>query len=224
MSAPAFTIPRKGVGESAAHLKETGTNGNLDSEWDIPVESQRGAGARTTKWTALSTRFDRALPPHKRYFGRISRRTLLIIMLAAFLALLALIIGLAVGLSSGSTSKHANLPLPSNAQVFTGDLTYYTPGLGACGYTSSETDLIVSISHFVYEALTPGANPNAMPLCGKMVRARRVNEEGKMASVDLRIVDKCMGCEPTDIDVSPAAFDMLADHGKGRVKVDWAYL
>lgn len=116
MSAPAFTIPRKGVGESAAHLKETGTNGSLDSEWDIPVESQRGAGARTTKWTALSTRFDRALPPHKRYFGRISRRTLLIIMLAAFLALLALIIGLAVGLSSGST-RYAYTHLTSKLHI-----------------------------------------------------------------------------------------------------------
>jgi hypothetical protein len=41
------------------------------------------------------------LPPHRRYLGR-SRRTLLIIVLVAFLCLLALIIGLAVGLGGGS--------------------------------------------------------------------------------------------------------------------------
>jgi hypothetical protein len=105
-----FTIPRKEVGEPApAHLKETDNNGSSDdSGWDLPEEGQQQrrnakAGTATTAWkTTLSARFDRALPPHKRYFGRISRRTLLIIMLAAFLCLLALIIGLAVGLGGGN--------------------------------------------------------------------------------------------------------------------------
>lgn len=50
--------------------------------------------------SAISRRLDNFLPPHKRYLNnRISRRTLLIIILAAFLSLLALIVGLAVGLS-----------------------------------------------------------------------------------------------------------------------------
>jgi hypothetical protein len=104
----AFTIPRKEVGEpSPAHLKETGNNSSDDSGWDLPEEGQQQrrnakAGTATTAWkSTLAARFDSALPPHKRYFGRISRRTLLVIMLAAFLCLLALIIGLAVGLGGG---------------------------------------------------------------------------------------------------------------------------
>jgi hypothetical protein len=32
------------------------------------------------------------------------------------------------------------------------------------------------------------------------------------------------GCQPTDLDVSPAMFDKLADHDLGRVKVTWAWL
>jgi hypothetical protein len=103
-----FTIPRKEIGEpSPAHLKEVTTSKSFDSTWDVPEEAQRekkrkflSVGTGATGW-ALSDRFDRILPPHKRYLGR-SRRTLLIIILVAFLCLLALIIGLAVGLGRGS--------------------------------------------------------------------------------------------------------------------------
>jgi hypothetical protein len=108
-----FTIPRKEIAEpSPAHLKEVDTARSTNSEWDIPEEGQSkkkhnylGAGAGATGW-ALSDRFNRMLPPHRRYFGR-SRRTLLIVILVAFLCLLALIIGLAVGLKS---SKKYDLP------------------------------------------------------------------------------------------------------------------
>lgn len=46
----------------------------------------------------MMERFDKVLPAHRTYLGR-SRRTFLIILLAAFLCLLALVIGLGVGLS-----------------------------------------------------------------------------------------------------------------------------
>lgn len=32
------------------------------------------------------------------------------------------------------------------------------------------------------------------------------------------------GCEPTDLDVSPAMFDKMADHDLGRVTMTWAWL
>jgi hypothetical protein len=102
----AYTIPRKEVGAPApAHVKEVDNTSSADAHWDTEVPSKKkhnilGTGAGATGW-ALSDRFDRVLPPHKRYFGR-SRRTFLIIILVAFLCLLALIIGLAVGLGGGS--------------------------------------------------------------------------------------------------------------------------
>lgn len=45
-----------------------------------------------------------------------------------------------------------NLPLPSNSKTFSGDLTYYEPGLGACGETSTKDDKIVSLSHLLFDA------------------------------------------------------------------------
>jgi hypothetical protein len=57
-----------------------------------------------TSRPTLVQRFNRAFPPHKKYF-RMSRRVLCIILLGFFLILLALIIGLAVGLTRASGYK-----------------------------------------------------------------------------------------------------------------------
>ncbi|OCK82062.1 hypothetical protein K432DRAFT_415616 [Lepidopterella palustris CBS 459.81] len=191
------------------------------ADWDVPLkgslkESRCGVGAGAT----LLSRFDRILPPHKRYLGR-SRRTFLIILAVVFVCILALIIGLAVGLSH--KSKTRNLPLPTGAQTYTGDLTYYGTGLGACGIDSTDNDPIVAISHFVFDAAQKGSDPNANPLCGRKIRAQR-NDNGVMKSIDLTVVDRCTGCQPDDLDVSPAMFAELADPALGRVKVTWAWL
>jgi len=141
-----------------------------------------------------------------------------IIIISAVLALIILIIGLAAGLSTRKGTQ--NLPLPSGrGGPYTGDLTYYDPGLGACGVTSSNSDKIVAVSHLVYDAVSTGSNPNANPLCGKKIRARRDNK-----SVDLTVVDRCTGCQPTDIDVTIDIFGMLADVDQGRVLVEWNWL
>ena len=201
-----FQIPRKEIGitePSPAHLKEVETARSTDSGWEVPEEGQTkrrnihlGTGAR---W-ALSDRFDRLLPPHKRYFGR-TRRTLLIAILVIFLCLLALIIGLAVGLKKNG-DKPQNLPLPNGAEVYTGDLTYYNPGLGACGIDSTDNDAVVAVSHFTFDAVQTGSDPNKNPLCGRKIRAKRVDERtGKEVSVDLTVIDRCTGCKPTDLDV-----------------------
>ena len=42
--------------------------------------------------------------------------------------------------------------------------------------------------------------------------------------VQAEVVDKCEGCGPTDIDLSPAAFTVLAPEDKGRIQVTWNYL
>ncbi|KIW61879.1 hypothetical protein PV05_01950 [Exophiala xenobiotica] len=147
----------------------------------------------------------------------LSRRTRIIIIAVA-LAIIVLIIGLAAGLS---TRKHTqNLPLPSgHGGPYNGDLTYYAPGLGACGLTSTDSDKIVSISHIVFDAVSTGSDPNQNPLCGKKIRARRDNK-----SVDLTVVDRCTGCQPTDLDVTIDTFAMLADVDSGRVDVVWNWL
>ncbi|KAI9755049.1 MAG: hypothetical protein M4579_004453 [Chaenotheca gracillima] len=172
----------------------------------------------------MSAYFDRILPAHRRYWGR-SRRTFLIIIGLITFVLLALIIGLAAGLST--RSKAQDLPLPSGRhfQTFQGDMTYYGTGLGACGVTSSDDDDIVSVSHFLFDASSTGSDPNANPLCGLVIRAARDDEQaGGRRSVDLTVVDRCVGCQPNDLDVSPGAFKKLANPDDGRVDVTWAWI
>ena len=99
-----------------------------------------------------------------------------------------------VSYSNQSTFRNSKqfLPLPGDKQQFTGDLTYYGPGLGACGVTSSDNDNIVSVSHFLFDSESNGPNPNANPLCGLKLRAQRFDESaGDKESVDLTVVDRC---------------------------------
>jgi hypothetical protein len=140
------------------------------------------------------------------------------------------------------------LPLPNGAETYKGDLTYYDPGLGACGIDSGDNDAVVAVSHYTFDAVQKGSDPNQNPLCGRKIRATRVDERsGKSVSIDVTVIDRCKcdvledlgrnclvgclanyrlgtGCEPTDIDVSPAMFDKMADHALGRVLVTWAWL
>lgn len=189
---------------------EGGTRDRYDlPEWET-TSRHRGEKppARTfTPWgrskARIAASFNFLMPPKRRYCG-LSKKTTYIILFIVLLAIIALIIGLAVGLSNRSRyatpqervfdavrgvdrilrSHHQTLPLGS--QTYTGDLTYYSPGLGACGITSSDNDNIVSISHTVFDAASKGSNPNANPLCKHKIRALR---EG--SSVDLTVVDRC---------------------------------
>ncbi|OKL62052.1 hypothetical protein UA08_02410 [Talaromyces atroroseus] len=166
--------------------------------------------------------FDKVrLGPLERYLPQEPRKrryTMAGIFAGLFAALLVLIIGLAVGLTVNK--KTQNLPLPtSHGGPYTGDLTYYAPGLGACGITSSSSDSICAVSHLVFDAAQTGSNPNANPLCGLKIRLRRNDE-----SVDVTIVDRCVGCEATDIDTTTSVFSELADIDQGRVTVEWAWL
>lgn len=90
-----------------------------------------------------------------------------------------------------SPTRDQDLPLPNNTKTFTGDLTYYNPALGACGLQSNDNSDIVAVSHFTFDAVQTGSDPNQNPLCGKKIRARRTREDGKTVSVDLTVVDRC---------------------------------
>ncbi|KAI4955367.1 hypothetical protein J4E91_001227 [Alternaria rosae] len=138
-----------------------------------------------------------------------------------FVSLLALIIGLAAGLVIPSDN---NAVSPAVGPLVQGQLTFYNPAMGACGHVNGDNDAVMAVSHGRWdEKGTP--NPNNNPLCGRQIRAHRVDERtGKDASIVVTIVDKCMGCAYDDIDVSPAMFDKLADKGKGRVNVEWSWV
>ncbi|KAJ5682192.1 hypothetical protein N7462_005357 [Penicillium macrosclerotiorum] len=146
-------------------------------------------------------------------------RKRLIIGGLAGVVLIALIIGLAVGLTVGK-NKHSNLALPTNnGGPYEGDLTYYNPALGSCGYTNTDSDLVCAVSHILFDAASTGSNPNDNPLCGLKLRLRRNGE-----SVDVKVVDRCVGCAETDLDVTEAVFERVAEIDQGRVSVEWSWL
>lgn len=201
LTAPAqtYTTSPQTRSRSVHHDYEKQSLGALPPRGYLPTQKRSLAFRVRNRWTTFT------------------RRTRIFIVVA-LVSLLALIIGLAAGLSS--RSRVQNLPLPSShGGPYTGDLTYYDPGLGACGFTNSGSDAIVAVSHLVFDAVSVGSNPNANPLCGKKIRARRDNK-----SIDLTVVDRCTGCKPTDIDTTMSVFADLASIAQGRVSVSWSWL
>ncbi|KAI1763331.1 RlpA-like double-psi beta-barrel-protein domain-containing protein-containing protein [Hypoxylon sp. FL1150] len=88
-----------------------------------------------------------------------------------------------------------------------GDMTYYTPGLGSCGWTNSATDMVVAMS-----AAQKGH-------CGKSINIKYM---GKSATA--KIVDYCPGCPGDSIDVSQVVFEKFANMDVGRIAVEWEYV
>jgi len=165
--------------------------------------------------------------PHWCAFMGRSRRNMAI-SIAALICLLALVLGLGLGLGLNKSSKKAaNLPLPTNRGIFTGDLTYYSPGpgYGACGYENTSTDSICAVSHIIWDASSTSSNPNNNPLCGKKIRITRYDSTvGGNRSVDVEVVDRCVGCAASDLDLSLKMFTSLAEEAEGRVVGSWAWL
>jgi len=101
---------------------------------------------------------------------------------------------------------------------FSGDITYYTPGLGSCGITNSESDHIVALAEGMMEATNNG-NPNTNPECGRSIT---ISYGGKTAVATIE--DTCPGCSGASLDLTPSLFEIFAPLGTGRVSgVDWWY-
>ncbi|KAI8992737.1 RlpA-like double-psi beta-barrel-protein domain-containing protein-containing protein [Trametes punicea] len=101
----------------------------------------------------------------------------------------------------------------------TGDATFYEAGLGACGIFNTDADFIVAVDAQTFDTF-PGAtgNPNTNPICNKQLTA--TTTDGK--SVTLTVTDRCAGCGPGSIDLTPTAFQQLAPLSVGRLHgVTW---
>ncbi|CAG8654864.1 12315_t:CDS:1 [Dentiscutata erythropus] len=98
-----------------------------------------------------------------------------------------------------------------------GEFTFYGVGLGACGKTNSDSELVCAISTDLFGS-SPGGNSNKNPNCGRTITA---TFGGK--SVDLTVVDVCEGCKTDDVDMSPTGFDRLAAASAGRIKGTWEF-
>lgn len=120
--------------------------------------------------------------------------------------------------STSSSTSSASASSGSSSGSKHGQGTYYEPGLGSCGKTSTSEDKIVAVPIGLYNSKNVG-NTNDNPLCGKKIKA---SYEGK--SVVVTVVDACQGCKENDLDFSPSAFESIADKDLGRIEISWDWL
>jgi hypothetical protein len=117
--------------------------------------------------------------------------------------------------TSSDPTTSAAASTGSGSSDFSGDATFYSPGMGSCGIESSDSDFIAALNAPQFGSYP---NPNQNPNCGKKATVQR---NGK--SVTVTIVDKCPACKEGDLDLSPAAFDAIADESEGRVPITWSW-
>lgn len=95
----------------------------------------------------------------------------------------------------------------------TGEATYYdfADGSGNCSFPATPDDLMVgAMNHTDYAESA---------VCGACVSI-----DGPLGSVTVRIVDQCPECPEGDIDLSPEAFENIAELSAGRVPISWSYV
>lgn len=112
----------------------------------------------------------------------------------------------------GPTSVPPGPTTPPGGQnpTFTGEGTYYmeADGGGNCMFDRTPNDLLVG-------AMNETQYANA-DLCGAYVELT-----GPKGTITIRVVDRCPECKPGDIDLSPMAFDRIAERIQGRVPIRW---
>jgi len=106
-------------------------------------------------------------------------------------------------LSLAAFSAAAPLAKRQVGESLTGQATFYAPGLGSCGQTNTEADLIAATAF-------------GKAVCGDTAVVTR---GGK--SVTVTLVDTCPSCAQGNIDLSPAAFNQLGTPDEGRIDVTW---
>lgn len=96
-----------------------------------------------------------------------------------------------------------------------GDITYYNAGPGACGGTNNgDVDRVVALPHAMMPVVL---GPELLP-CGLTITIR-CTATGKKTTAT--VVDKCMGCENSDIDLSKSAFQDIETLAVGRTSATW---
>ncbi|KAF8242948.1 hypothetical protein K440DRAFT_615091 [Wilcoxina mikolae CBS 423.85] len=189
-----------------------------ESQTKTPAAASSALPLRPT----LRDRYDhfvlRLLPAPYYFHPQLTRFRLSLLLIA--LILLILLLSILLPVLHHKSHGASSVPLPTGAKTYTGDGTYYAPGLGACGITSTDKDMIVAIAWQLFDS-KGGPNPNLNPFCGRKIRAKRI---GKSTGVEVTVVDRCTGCKPQDLDFSPGAFKGIAEEWEGRVGIEWAWV
>ncbi|ORZ12225.1 RlpA-like double-psi beta-barrel-protein domain-containing protein-containing protein [Absidia repens] len=101
-------------------------------------------------------------------------------------------------------------PLEGRSSSFSGDATYYTVGLGSCGKTSHDSQLVAALSS---DLMSKGK------YCGKKIKIKTPT-----GTVTATVVDTCPGCAKDSVDLSMAAFKKIGKIAAGRISINWSFV
>ncbi|TDZ39810.1 Allergen Asp f 7-like protein [Colletotrichum spinosum] len=105
-----------------------------------------------------------------------------------------------------------------SGKAFTGDSTYYALGLSACGDDYSGQDKTANVVAISKNRM--GASSTGRTGCNEKIKISKGDK-----SLIATIVDKCMGCDSDDVDVSEKIFlELFGDLGVGRGTVEWSFV
>ncbi|KAG8901169.1 hypothetical protein FRB99_005502 [Tulasnella sp. 403] len=99
------------------------------------------------------------------------------------------------------------LPLERRGTV-KGVGTWYDAGLGACGETNNNKQMIIALSHLRWKK----------KLCGKWITVTDTDTRRKVKGV---VKDMCPGCAKNNLDLSKGMFKKLDKLGKGVIPIKW---
>lgn len=118
-----------------------------------------------------------------------------------------------VALASSSLVSAA--PAMDKRVMHSGQATYYAVGLGACGWTNSDSEFVVALNQPQYER-NNGGN------CGQTLR---ICNEGNGNCQTATVVDECPGCADGSLDMSPALFSALnnGNMDAGVFPISWHF-
>ncbi|KAI8331460.1 hypothetical protein BD560DRAFT_494130 [Blakeslea trispora] len=102
--------------------------------------------------------------------------------------------------------------------AFEGSGTHYdvAAGVGSCGETKSNDDLVVALNK---DQMKNGPNPNTNYRCGL-----RVSVKGAKGSTYATVADTCPGCASGSIDMSPSLYSVVCgDLDLGVCDITWDF-
>ncbi|KAF9513660.1 hypothetical protein BS47DRAFT_1343883 [Hydnum rufescens UP504] len=108
---------------------------------------------------------------------------------------------------------------PIERRAYTGQASWTEQGLGACGITATDDQLVTAVQAHYFDSYPgyKGGNPNKNPLCGRNITA---TYNGNVVTV--RVTDRSVGGAKYDLNLSPAAFNVLDNTADGVIDgVSW---
>lgn len=118
--------------------------------------------------------------------------------------------------SSSASSSAIGSSIFDTSAVQNGIATFYSVGADNCGTSSTDSDFVCAISQKMYDSVA--SSDSISEYCGHSIN---IKYNGK--TIKVKVVDSCESCDATHLDLSPSAFQALADPDLGVIDIQWEW-